>query len=352
MPDFRIALTADFYDAQNALRFADMGLELLAANPRVATTRFAEHRPEIAPEQLRGIAGAIVLTPRVSRTSVAEAADLLAVARFGVGFDGVDVTACTLHDVAVTITTGAVDRPVAEATVGWMIGLTHHLRVKDRLVREGAWDARTQYMGRELRDRTLGLVGFGGIGRALVALLHGFGMRPPLVHDPFVADDAIRAAGCEPVALETLLARADFVSLHCPLNERTRGLIGAREIARMRPDAYLINTARGGIVDEDALFDALRTGAIAGAALDCFAAEPVVTPHRFGTLDNVLLAPHAIAWTEEMFRDVGRAACGGLLALSIGRRPTGVLNPEVFLRPTFRDKWARVAGLPADRLEP
>ena len=107
----------------------------------------------------------------------------------------------------------------------------------------------------------------------------------------------------------------------------------------MKPKAYLINTARGGIVDEDALFEALSERRIAGAALDVFDNEPVIRPHRFGTLDNVLLAPHCIAWTDELFRDIGRAACQGMVDLSLGKRPHGVLNPHVFDRPTFQRKW-------------
>ena len=110
----------------------------------------------------------------------------------------------------------------------------------------------------------------------------------------------------------------------------------------MKPDAYLINTARGGIVDEDALTRRWRRRRIAGAALDCFADEPVTEPHRFGELDNVLLAPHCIAWTDELFRDIGRAACQGMLDLSLGRTPRGVVNPEVFDRPGFQEKWARL----------
>ena len=197
-------------------------------------------------------------------------------------------------------------------------------------------------MGRELRDRTFGAIGMGGIGRATVGLLGGFGMKTPLAFDPFLDAEAAKRLGVRPVTLDELLAEADFVSIHCPLNESTRSLIGAREIALMRPDAYLINTSRGGIVDEDALFEALQGGRIAGAALDCFAEEPVVAPHRFGRLDNVLLAPHCIAWTHELFRDIGRAACRGMLDLAVGARPRGVVNPEVFERPGFLAKWARL----------
>jgi len=123
-------------------------------------------------------------------------------------------------------------------------------------------------------------------------------------------------------------------------------LIGARQVALMKPGAYLLNTARGGILDEVALYEALQGGRLAGAALDCFEEEPVVRPHRMGELDNVLLAPHCIAWTHELFRDIGVLACEGMVELSLGRKPRGVVNPEVFDRPSFREKWARVCRLP------
>jgi phosphoglycerate dehydrogenase-like enzyme len=188
------------------------------------------------------------------------------------------------------------------------------------------------------------VIGLGGIARKTIELLRGFGMNRPLAFDPFV--DAATAAkiGVELVGIEKIMAQADFVSVHCPLTDKTRGLIGAKEIAVMKGDAYLINTARGGIVDEDALFDALKNRRIAGAALDCFAEEPVVRPHRFGELDNVLLAPHSIAWTDELFRDIGRAACQGMIDLSLGKRPHGIVNPQVFERDGFKSKWRRITG--------
>jgi phosphoglycerate dehydrogenase-like enzyme len=287
----------------------------------------------------------IVLTPKVTAQSVAQARDLLAVGRFGVGYDAVDVPACTAADVAVCITAGAVDRPVAEATVGWMIALTHHVLVKDRLVRTGGWDTRSRYMGSELRDRTLGLIGLGGIARTVLKLLANWGMKPPLVFDPFLDEAAAAQAGARKVTLEELLRESDFVSVHCPLTEQTRGLLGAPQLALMRPTAYLLNTARGGIVDEAALYDALTAGRLAGAALDCFAQEPVLTPPRLAELDNVLFAPHCIAWTNELFRDIGRTACQGMIDLSLGQKPRGVVNPEVFDQPSFQEKWRRVCRL-------
>lgn len=341
---FHVKLTADFYDANGRTKYEDIGLSVLRDAPHLTTAPLAEHKVEIAPEQLAGANGVIVLTPKVTAQSVAQARDLLAVGRFGVGYDSVDVAACTAADVAVFITTGAVDRPVAEATVGWMIALTHHVRVKDRLVRTGGWDARSRYMGTELRDRTLGVIGLGGIARAVIKLLAGWGMKTPLAFDPFVSADAAAQAGVRLVSLDELMREADFVSVHCPLTPETRGLIGAAQLAAMKPTAYLLNTARGGIVDEAALYDALKAGRIAGAALDCFAQEPVAAGHPLAELDNVLLAPHSIAWTHELFRDIGRAACQGMIDLSLGRRPRGVVNPAVFERPTFQEKWRRICG--------
>jgi phosphoglycerate dehydrogenase-like enzyme len=341
---FRVALTADFLDASGRPKYQDIGLSRFEQSPQITVTSFAEHHPEIQPQQLAGVNGVIVLTPRVTAHSLAQSSELLAIGRFGVGYDSVDVAACTAADVALFITAGAVDRPVAEATVGWMLALTHHLRTKDQLVREARWNDRSPYMGCELRERTLGIIGFGGIGRAVVKLLSSFGMNPPLVFDPFASREAIEQAGARPSTLDGLLAEADFVSLHCPLTDQTRNLIGARELGLMKPGAYLINTARGGIVDEAALFDALSQQRIAGAALDCFDNEPLLKPPRFAELDNVLLAPHCIAWTGELFRDIGRAACQGMIDLSEGRRPQGVVNPAVFDRPAFQAKWSRLSG--------
>jgi phosphoglycerate dehydrogenase-like enzyme len=162
-------------------------------------------------------------------------------------------------------------------------------------------------------------------------------MRQRIAFDPFASLEVFDELAVRQVGLEELLSTADFVSLHCPLNEQTRGLIGADQMTLMKPIAYLLNLARGGVVDEDAIYDAL-----AGAAFDCFENEPVVTPHRLGELDNVLLAPHSIAWTEELFRDIGRAACQTLLDLSRGQRPRGVINSEVFDNPAFDGKWNRI----------
>jgi phosphoglycerate dehydrogenase-like enzyme len=338
---FAVTLTADLYDNTGRPKYRDLGLSVLAQHPHIEQRAFKEHRKQIGADQIGDAQGVIVLTPAVVADSVANSAELLVIARFGVGYDAVDVKACTAADVLVTITTGAVDRSVAEATIGWLIALSHNMRIKDGLVRTGQWDERSKHMGRELRDRTLGVIGLGGIGRKTIELLGAFGMKPPLAFDPFLNEETAARHGVRLVSLPELLRQADFVSIHCPLTEKTRGLVGERELALMKPDAYLLNTARGGIVDEDALYEALKNHRIAGAALDCFAQEPVTSPHRFGELENVLLAPHSIAWTEELFRDIGRAACQVMVDLSLGTKPRGAVNPEVFDQPGFKSKWER-----------
>lgn len=339
---FHVAHTADFYDAAGKLKFKDIGTEVLAGQAHIQTSLLAEHRAHLDADQIRQANGVVVLTPQVTARTFEDNPNLLAIGRFGVGYDSVDVPACTQAEVVIYITSGAVNRSVAEATIGWMIALCHHTMTKDRLVRQLQWNERAKYMGRDLREHTFGAVGLGGIARETIRLLAPFGMNPPIAFDPFVTPAAAKELGVELVTLPDLMRRADFVSIHCPLSPETRDLIGVRELALMKPEAYLINTARGGIVNEAALCEALKHRRIAGAAIDCFDTEPVVASHPFAEFDNVLLAPHSIAWTDELFRDIGRAVCQGMVDLSQGHRPRGAVNPEVFDRPGFKEKWARL----------
>ena len=338
---FRVGLTGDFYKDGEPV-YPDFDLDRLKGEPGVELMTFDEHHDEIAPEQLAGLNGVVVLTPQVTAQSLAQSQELIAISRFGVGYDSVDVAACTENDVALCIATGAVDRPVAEATVGWMFALSYRMQAKDRLFREARWDQRGNIMGSGLHGKTVGIVGFGGIGRAVLERLSGFGMNPPLVYDPVLDPDTITRLGGEPVTLPNLMGRSDFVTVHCPFNEYTENLISAPELELMNPDAFILNTARGGIINEDALFEALSADRIAGAALDCFADEPVTEPHRFAQLENVILSSHNIAWTRELFRDIGAMASQNLIDLVNGNQPKSVVNPEVFDRPSFHKKWEEV----------
>jgi len=338
---FRVALTGDFFKDGTPV-YPDFDLSVIQEIEGIDVAPFKENYPEIEPDQLAGAQAVVVLTPKVTRQSLSLSKDLLVISRFGVGYDKVDVAACTEADVVLCTAVGSVDRPVAEATVGWMMALGHNLIAKDRLVREGKWHDRSGFMGSELRGRTLGVIGLGGIGRTVVKLLEGFGMNRPLVFDPFMDAQLATELGVEKVELNDLMTQADFVSLHCPLNDHTQDLISEKELSLMKPTAYIINTARGGIANEDALFDALSSRRIAGAALDCFVGEPIIIPNRFGTLDNVILAPHSIAWTHELFRDIGSFACQSVIDLAQRRLPRSSINPEVFEKTSFQEKWDRL----------
>ena len=337
---FNVRLTADF-QSDGALIYQNIGLDLLDDEPKINWKFFDQHKSEMTPDQIADADTVIALTPRVSGATLADADRLTMISRFGVGYDSIDVDACTDADVALTITAGGVNYSVAEATITFMLAISHNLLIKDRIVRNGNWDDRSSHMGSELRDRVLGIVGLGGIGSALAGMLDGFRMASVIAHDPFVSENSANEQGVELVNLEALLRKSDFISINCPLTDETRDLIGRDELALLKPTAYLINTARGGIVNEAALFETLREGRIAGAALDCHDTEPVPDDYPMAELDNVILAPHAIAWTNELFRDLGRMACRQSIDLARGCIPNGIVNTEVLDRPGFQAKLAR-----------
>jgi phosphoglycerate dehydrogenase-like enzyme len=342
MKEFAVALTADFFGSDGKILFRDVGLSVLETQNQMRIVPMQEFHTCVKPEQLRGAQGAILMEAGADRNTLSESENLLALARFGVGYNDIDVQACTDADVIFFTATGSVDRSMAEATIGWMIALSHHFRIKDILVRQGEWNQAHRYVGLELRERTFGSVGFGGIARATIKLLKGFGMAQPVAFDPYVDPSVAEELGVRLVTLDELMQQADFLSIHCPLNDRTRNLVGPRELSLMKPEAFLINTARGGIVNEDALFEALASKRIAGAALDVFVGEPFTEPHRFSVLDNILMAPHAVGLTHEIYRDIGRFVCQGMVDVASGKRPASVINPEVFERNSFSEKWARL----------
>src|ERR1051326_4540827 len=338
---FRIGLTQDFLSPEGKLTYKDMGLQVLEAEPTIQHEFFARHENPVAADQLRDIDAVISLAPKYTADSFRGVERLAAIFRFGVGYDMVDLKACTDANVACFITVGAVNYSVAEATISWMLALSHRMFAKDRLVREGRWTERVNYMGSELRGKTLGVVGVGGIGGKLIELLRAFGMNKPLAFDPYLKSERAAHLGVESVSLERLMRESDFVSVNCPLNDQTRNLINRELIDVMKPTAFLINTARGGIVNEEALIDALKHKRIAGAASDVYEKEPAGKEHPFMQLDNILLAPHCIAWTDELFSEIGTMACVQAVALFKGEMPAGLVNQDVLERDGFLAKLER-----------
>lgn len=337
---FRVGLTRDFLKPDGSLGFGDIGLALLDAEPGVEWEFLAEDTRELRATQVRDYDAMIVLGPVVSHDTLAGAERLSVVARFGVGYDTVDVAACTEAGTLLTITPDGVRRPVAHAAMAFMLALSTYMFQKDRITRAGRWDDRFDYIGMGLTGRTLGLVGLGNIGRDLIALARPFGMRH-IAFDPYTTPEAAAAIGVELVDLETVMRTSDVISIHCPLNDETRGLINAERLALMKPTAYLINTARGPIVDQRALTETLRERRIAGAGIDVFEREPVDPNDPILTLDNVIVAPHALCFTDEVALGNGSSAIQSVLAVARGELPRYVVNREAIDTPQFQAKLAR-----------
>lgn len=344
---FRVGVTRDFLKPDGSLGFGDIGLSLLESAPWVEWEFLAEDTRELRGDQLRGYDGILVLAPRVTAASLEGVDRLTIVARFGVGYDNVDVEALTKSGVLLTITPDGVKRPVAAAVMTFLLALSHKLLIKDRLTRAGGWAKKLDYMGQGLSGRVLGIVGLGNIGREVVALARPFGMRH-IAYDPYVAGSTTSKSGSGPpemgmemVGLEDLLRTADFVSICCSLTRETHHLIDAERIRLMKPTAYLINVARGPIVDQKALTAALQEGRIQGAGLDVFEEEPVDPGDPILALENVILAPHAVCWTDECFLGNGESACKSILEVAMGRVPINVVNRAVLESPRLEEKLER-----------
>ncbi len=250
-----------------------------------------------------------------------------AIAKQGAGLDTVDVAAATRRGIPVFHTPGANNQAVADHTFAMILCLARRMLYCDRSVREKRWE-HTKIMGLEIWNKTLGLIGLGAIGRCVALRARGFQMKV-VAHDPFWPEEFARAQGIERMAVAKLLAAADIVSIHAPLTPENKGLINARTLKLMKPTALLINAARGGIVDEADLFQALTTGVIAGAGLDVFEEEPPVDSPLLA-LDNVVLTPHTAAFTYEGMHNMSVFIVEQIIELAGGRRPRHTVNPEVF----------------------
>lgn len=344
---FRVGFSADFRRDDGALAFPDIGLAVLDQAVGLEYEFMRDYRSEYVPAQLMDYDVVISLKPRVTAESLRGVSRLCAIGRCGVGYDNVDLNACTERGIAVYITPQGVVRPVAESIILFVLALSHRLLQKDRLVRQGRWSDSTLPLGREPRDRVVGTIGLGNIASEAIRLLKVLDVRRFLAFDPYASPQRATELGVELVPLDELLGESDYVVVNCPLTPDTRGLIGREELARMKSDAVLINTARGPIVDEAALIEALQTGRIAGAALDVFESEPLRGDSPLTKMDNVILTSHSIAWTEELFRDMGRIDCRGALAVYRGEPPEHIVNPQVLENPLFIDKLARRKAAPA-----
>ncbi len=335
---FRVALSGDFKHADGTPTYPDFDLQPLRLAPDVEMA-FINSESPIRGEQLDDFDALILLAHRFARESIPKSDRLAVVARFGVGYDSVDVEACTEAGIAVVITPDGVRRPVAVSILTFMLALTGKLMTKDRLTREGApgFGKRSAHMGVGLVGRTFGSLGIGNIGSEVFRLLQPFDMEL-IAHDPYADKDAAAALGVELVDLDDLFRRADVLSVSCPLSTETHHIVNAERLALMKPTAYLINTARGPIVDQKALTEVLQAGRIAGAGLDVLEKEPPEPDDPILKLDNVILAPHALCWTDQCFAGIGAADVTAVLDIQHGRIPRGVVNRTVVEDVRFKER--------------
>lgn len=340
---FCVGITRDFLKPDGTLGFGDIGLDVLAADSRIRYEFLPDLGSEVPAAVTNRFDALLVLAPKVTETTLSGCQRLVIVARFGVGYDNIDVPACTRNNVLLTITPSGVRRPVAVSALTLMLALSHKLFAKDQLTRKGRWNEKLNHMGVGLTGRTLGLIGLGNIGREILRIVAPLEMRL-VAFDPFVPLEVARASGVEFLSLEALLKQSDFVCICCSLTPDTHHLLNRERLAWMKPTAFLINVARGPLLDQRALTEVLQERRIAGAALDVFEKEPIDADDPLLTLDNVILSPHAICWTDELFRGNGQAACRSILDVAAGRVPQAVVNRDVLTQTGLQQKLAQYAS--------
>jgi phosphoglycerate dehydrogenase-like enzyme len=341
MERFRVALSGDFRRADGSPTYPSFDLTPLTSDPRIETVWVDPVDGVIPAAGLEGCHALILLMPRFARQSVPSGNTLAIVARFGVGYDNVDLAACDEHGIAAVITPDGVRRPVAVSVITYILALSQKLLVKDRLCRAGpeGWAKRSDHMGEGLVGKTLGQLGLGNIGAEVCRLAKPFDLKL-IAYDPYANVALARELGVELVSEEEVFRRSDYLSVSIPLSEATRGLVNAARLKLMKPTAYLINTARGPVVDQKALYRALTDGTIAGAGLDVFDIEPAPADEPLLKLDNVIVTPHSLCWTDECFAGNGAADIAAVLAVMKGETPRGIVNRGVVDSPAWKQRLA------------
>ena len=289
----------------------------------------SEKRPLTAPELtslVKGVDGWIAGLDEIDASVIAAADGLKVIARYGVGSDRVDVAAATQRGIVVTNTPGANSTAVAELTIGLMLALARRICQANQAVRSGQWP---RISGVSLAGKTVGLVGFGSIGREVARRLSAFGCRV-LVADPYVSPGVVSGCGAGLMSLDEILPVSDFVCLHAAATPATTGMVNESFLRKMKHGAYLVNTARGELIDEAAVGHAIESGRLRGVALDCFRKEPPGTEHPLLRLPQVIVTPHTGAHTDEAVNAMGRMALDACLAVLRGQRPAHVVNPDVY----------------------
>ena len=355
MSNFEILLSGDFLDADGK-SIGDLALDLLAVNPRIHHSFIESQRPpkgdatyqdrlynlQIQPADVAAAEAIVICRPWVKPSAFAEGASrLVCIGRAGIGYDKIDLAACTANDVVVFNSPHGLTHSTASAALIFMLTLARKFQLQQTLVRTHRWDLQKDALGLDLVGCTLGIVGLGKTGMELARLCAPFNMRI-IAFSPHADPVAAAQLGVTLVSsLDEVLRESDFFSLHGRLTTKTHGMIGARELALMKPTAYFINVARGEMVDEQALIAALRERRIAGAGLDVFEHEPLPPSSELLSLDNVILTPHWLCSTQQAARRTLADIMEGILKIARGQLPDNILNNDVISRPGFQQKLKR-----------
>ena len=284
-------------------------------------------------ELARDVDGILTCFAKVTERVVRAAEKCVVIGRYGVGVDNIDVDTATELGIAVTYVPDYCIPEVSDHVMAMLLSWNRRIVFFDRTTKTKGWG--TEGLGMRimrLEGKKLGIVGFGRIGRAVADRARAFGLQV-LVADPFVTPEAAQEAGAVKMELMELLGESDFVTLHSPLIPQTQGMMGKDEFAQMRPDAFLINAARGGLIDEDALYTALTSGQIAGAGLDVLVDLDPPIDHRISQLENVIITPHTAFFSQEAVLELEERAAGEVVSVFQGRMPDNLVNPAVLDHP-------------------
>ncbi len=335
---FRIGVTHDFSIEAKGYYEAPLH-QFLGNNPNIEVELMPPAESEKPTrDQLDAYDGILALATKLDTSNLTGLKRTAIIARWGVGYDLIDTNALTENGIILAITPNAVRRPVAEAAIAFIFASSLNLIPQHKIVESQRWRKALPGLGRNILGRTLGSIGLGNIASEMFHMSASLGFGKHLAHDPNATPEHAASLNVELVDLPALFKHSDYLCVHCSLSASTRGLVNRDLLRLMKPTAILINTARGPIVNEAHLVEALKEGWIAGAALDVFEVEPLPSNAPIRNCPNVIFAPHALAWTEEIARDNSIEACTNLLALSQGSLPTSIVNKAVLDNPVFQAK--------------
>jgi len=319
MPRYKVVVTDDRYDNYN-----EENKVLSELDTVVEVHNFSS--AEEAGASLKDADAVLVNLFPLTKELIDSMEKCRVIVRYGVGYDNVDVTAATKKGIWVARVPDYSLEDVSDHALALLLSAVRKIAYKDRKVRSGQWNLHNDWPAFRIADKTLGLIGFGAIARVLLRKVSGLGLKKVLIFDPYVPADIIRKFGGEPASLKELIGQSDFISIHAPLTDETRGLIGPEEFSGMKENCILVNTSRGPLVDEEALYRALKNGQIAAAGIDVFSTEPLSADSRLRELENITLTDHAGWYSEESIVELKTKAAQNVLSVLKGGKPVYPVN--------------------------